>query len=319
MKSTRNYAILVLGLLVLAGASFAWLQYQEIIKLRAQLLDPDERADLQNRLAQAQKSARDLQDQLTALRGRQGGTHAELAVGDQNAGEDFRGRRGGPGAWQAMSGDPKFQKLMAIQQKGMLDARYAALFKSLNLSPQQLDQFKNLLVEKQQAMMDAINAAREQGISPRSDPDAFSQAVSQAQSAVDAQIQAELGPDGYSAYQQYVQTLPERNTVNQLQQALSYTGTPLTDDQASQMITLLANTAPSRAGNGTAGTPGGGLGAVFGGGNQTSRVTDQTITQASGVLSGPQVQALQQIQAQQQAQQQIQQLMRGAGRPPGGG
>jgi hypothetical protein len=145
---------------------------------------------------------------------------------------------------------------------------------------------------------------------------AFNQAVSDAQAAVDAQIQSALGDAGFAQYQQYVQTLPDRNTVNQLQQSLSYTSTPLTEDQANQMIQLLANTAVQRSGNGTAGTAGGGLGAIFGGGNQTAPISDETITQSSGILSGPQEQALQQLQSQQQAQRQIQQAMRGAGGPP---
>jgi hypothetical protein len=313
MKSARNYLILLFALTTLAGTGLAWIEYQQLVRLRAELLDPNERGDLQKRLADAQKRVRDLEDQLVALRGRGGqdrAVDAENQPDDQNR---WAGRRGG---FMAMMNDPKIQKLMAIQQKGQLDAHYAALFKSLNLTPQQLDQFKNLLVQKQQALMDAMAAAREQGISPRSDPVAFNQAISDAQAAVDAQIQSALGDAGFSQYQQYVQTLPDRNTVNQLQQALSYTSTPLTDDQANQMIQLLANTSVQRSGNGTAGTGAGAMGALFGGGNQSAPISDETITQSSGLLSAPQQQALQQLQAQQQTQRQIQQAMRQAAGPP---
>jgi hypothetical protein len=313
MKSARNYLIVLFALTTLAGTGLAWMQYQELVKLRAELLDPDERTDLQKRLADAQKRVRDLEDQLVALRGRGApdrGEEADNRAGNQNP---WAGRRNN---FMALMNDPRIQKLMAIQQKGQLDAHYAALFKSLNLTPQQLDQFKNLLVQKQQALMDAVAAAREQGISPRTDPEAFGQAVADAQAAVDAQIQSALGDAGYAQYQQYTQTLPDRNTVTQLQQALSYTATPLSDDQANQMIQLLANTAAQRSGNGTAGTPGGGMGAIFGGGNQSAQISDDTITQSSGVLSGPQQQALQQLQVQQQTQRQIQQAMRQAAPPP---
>ncbi len=51
-------------------------------------------------------------------------------------------------------------------------------------------------------------------------------------------------------------------------------------------------------------------------GGGTAKVTDDAIAQA-GVLSAPQIAALQQIQQQQQAQQQIQQLMRSANQAPG--
>ena len=313
MKSARNYLILLLALTTLAASGLAWIEYQDLARLRAELLDPTERADMQKRLADAQKRVRDLEDKLVAARGRSGPDQREDAENRPDEQNRWAGRRGG---FMTMMNDPKIQKLMAIQQKGQLDAHYAALFKSLNLSPQQLDQFKNLLVQKQQALMDAMAAAREQGINPRSDPAAFNQAVSDAQAAVDAQIQSALGDAGFSQYQQYVQTLPDRNTVTQLQQALSYTSTPLSDDQAGQMIQLLANTATQRGGNGTAGTGAGAIGALFGGGNQAAQISQETITQSSGILSGPQLQALQQLQTQQQTQRQIQQAMRQAGPPP---
>ena len=136
--------------------------------------------------------------------------------------------------------------------------------------------------------------------------------MTQAQNAVDQQIQQSLGDAGYAQYQQYQQTLPERNTVTQLQTSLSYTQTPLTSDQVDQMIQVLAQTQPQKASNGTTGTGGGGgmnIGALMNGGG-TSAVTNDTITLAQSVLTAPQVAALQQIQAQQQAQQQLQALMR---------
>ncbi len=52
-------------------------------------------------------------------------------------------------------------------------------------------------------------------------------------------------------------------------------------------------------------------------GGGTAKVTNDAIAQASGVLSAPQVAALQQIQIQQQAQQQMQQLMRSANQGTG--
>jgi hypothetical protein len=222
-----------------------------------------------------------------------------------------------------MAGNAEFQKLAAIQMKGRVVQTYAALFKSLNLSPEQLAQFEGLLADKQQAMMDVMQAARDQGISPRSDPDGFKSLVNQAVSQSDASIQQALGDAAFQQYQQYQQSLPERNVVNSLQQSLSYTQTPLTDDEANQMIGLLQQTQPQRAGNGTAGTTNGGDGgpgimALINGGG-TAKVTDDAMTQASGVLSAPQISALQQIQQQQQAQQQMQQMMRAANQGAGGG
>ena len=53
-----------------------------------------------------------------------------------------------------------------------------------------------------------------------------------------------------------------------------------------------------------AGSPGN-----LGGNNGQPVISDDTITQAQGFLSAPQVEALQQIQKQQQTQRRLQQLM----------
>jgi len=172
--------------------------------------------------------------------------------------------------------------------------------------------------------MDVLQAAREQGINPRTDPDGFKTLMSQAVAQTDQSIQQAIGDAAFQQYQQYQQTLPERNVVNSLQQQLSYTQTPLTDDQSNALISLLQQTQPQRAGNGTSGTtdgaggPGPGIMALVNGGGN-ARVTDDAIAQAQGVLSAPQVAVLQQVQQQQQAQQQMQQLMRAANQGNGAG
>jgi hypothetical protein len=311
VKSSNGPLIILLVLTTLGGAAWSWHEYQEIVVLRAAALTTSN-SDAQA-LADYQKRLKILSDQIAALKGQ--ARREEIGDASTVASDQPGPRRNG--GFRAMMNNPQFQKLMSIQQKAMLDNTYAPLFKVLGLTPQQLDQFKNLMVQKQQAMMDARQAAIEQGINPRTDPDAFQQAVAQASAAVDSQIQAALGDAAYAQYEQYQQTLPQRNTTNQLQQSLSYTSSPLTDDQATQLIQILAQSAPAGGGNG-----GGGFGNMLGGGGPggggTGPITDQAITLAQGVLSAPQVQALQQLQQQQQVRQQMQQLMR-ASRQGGGG
>jgi hypothetical protein len=319
MKFGRNILSALLALALVAVSAMAWRQYRELIVLRAQLADGDN-ATLKRQMADARKTIKSLEERIAALRGRRGGAEGDVAGdgadGQNGAGEANRRQGGRFGAFAELAGNPDFQKLLAIQAKGRINQVYGPLFKALNLSPDQLNQFQSLLADKQQALMDVMQAAREQGLNPRSDPQGFQTLVNQAISQVDQNIQQSLGDAGFQQYQQYQQTLPERNTVNSLQQQLSYTQTPLTDDEASAMISLLAQNQPQRAGNGTAGTTNGGdpgpgpMALMNGGGN--AKVTDEAISQAAGVLSAPQISALQQIQQQQQAQQQMQQLMRAA-------
>ena len=170
--------------------------------------------------------------------------------------------------------------------------------------------------------MDAVAAAREQGINPRADPVAFNQAISDAQAAVDAQIQSTLGDAGFAQYQQYVQTMPERNTVAQVQQSLSYTGTPLTNDQQNQLVSVLAQYAPTGGGNGTAGTAAG-IGALMNATNRTSPITQDAISAAisSGAVPPEDAPVLQQVSQTIQAANEAQRLMRqggGATSPSGG-
>jgi hypothetical protein len=322
VKSPKNILITLLALATVALAALAWHQYRDLTQLRAQLADGDN-ATLKKQLADARATIKSLEERLLAARGRRGAGDLAADGDGDNAGANAARRGDRFGAFASMAGNPEFQKLVSIQMKGRIVQTYGALFKSLNLSPDQLTQFEGLLADKQQAMMDVMQAAREQGVSARTDPDGFKTLVNQAVAQSDASIQQALGDAGFQQYQQYQQTLPERNTVNTLQQSLSYTQTPLTDDEASQMIGLLQQTQPQRAGNGTAGTTNGGdagpgiMALINGGG--TAKVTDESLTQSSGVLSAPQISALQQIQQQQQAQQQMQQMMRAANQGANGG
>ncbi len=317
----------------------AWRQYQELIGLRAAALNSDERANLQKRLWASEKRARELEGELAAAR-KDGPEDALAALAGQNEGQDPRGNRGprgnaaGAAALRALMEQPEMLHLLSLQQKAALDARYAALFRKLNLTPEQIDKVKELMIERQTSRQDILAVAREQGIDPRSDPAGFRKLMQDAQAEADNSLKAALGDYGYAQLQQYDQTMPQRGVVNQLQQSLSFTNAPLTEAQADQLVQILASTSPRNENGGTAGNnagggfapggfrggfgggPGGAQGAAlagafaaFGGANNAP-VTTAAITQAQGVLSGPQLAALQQLQQTQQAQQQVQQMIR---------
>ena len=343
MKSPRSYLVVILACTTVGGAAYAWKQYQELIALRAAALSGDERADLQKRLWASEKRAKDLSDQLAAKRD-SAGSEETMAEVEDGAAPGERGPRGdrrtrGPGGLtNALSTlqKPEIQRALALQQKGQLDARYASLFKSLNLSPAQLDKFKNLLVERQTSAMDVFTAAREQGIDPRRDPEAFRSLLASTQADIDAGIKASIGEEGFKQYKSFEQTMPQRATTDQLSQRLSYTATPLTAAQSASMVQILSQTAPQRtaattgqissrpagvsesAGGGRgspavmlAGNLGGGMLGGFGGGANTGTpITDAAVNLAQGVLSGPQVDALRQLQREQAAQQKISQTFR---------
>jgi hypothetical protein len=323
VHSPKNYVIGFLALTTVAVTVLSWRQYQELIGLRAAALNPRERAEWQQRLWDAEKRRADLERQLegnaVAARGETtnatnpGETMPDAPV-VQNA-----GRGSGRGRFAAMMEQPEVQRLMAMQQKAALDSRYAALFKSLALTPDQLDKLKNLLVDKSTAMADVMMAAREQGINPRQDREAFRQLVEETQADIDATIRSTLGETAFAQYQDYERTLPQRSIVEQLEQRLSYSGTPLTSEQSNQVLAILASSQAATTASGPeinlAGR--GPLGPFVGRGS--AAITEQALQQSAGVLAAPQIEALRQLQQEQQAQRDLANAFRTqAGNTPAG-
>jgi hypothetical protein len=366
VKSFRTCVILVLAATTVGGAVLAWRQYGELVELRAAAMNRGERADMQKRIWDLEKANRELQDRLAAQRD-PGDLDGLLAVAtgetlSTSRDRGGRGDRGGDSRGRSSSGlqqanairelmnKPEVQAMVTVQHKAAVEARYAPLFKNLNLPADQIEKLKTLLADRSTTMQDVMIAAREQGLNPRENPEAFRKVVADAQNQVNDAIKSVIGDQGFAQLTNYEQTLPQRNVVNELQQRLSYTSTPLTAAQAEQMVQILANNAPQRqpgnpgAGGGATrpsgatpvgregpphggvvridmggfgGGPGGpGLGMVMssfdGIGRGTAPVTGAAVAQAQTVLAPPQVAALQQIQQQQQTQQQLKELVHDA-------
>jgi hypothetical protein len=316
MRTLRSLLLMVFA--VLAGTSVFY-AYQQQKSLRTARLAAESLEKERNEL---RKKLWDSQRRIASLEALDRPTHAAAereAEGPPLTSEAgmmeaaLRAANDGPGGFgrlMAMMDNPEFQKLVSTQQRGALDTRYAALFRNLNLSPAQLEQFKNLLVEKRTAVADVMAAARSQGLTGRESRDELRALVDNAQSEVDANIRATIGEAAFAQYQGFEQTQAQRAVVSQLEQRLSYSGTPLTPQQTEQLVQVLAAN-PSEQGNvaraGGIRTPAGRIGF---GGTGGATITDSALAQSATVLAASQVQALQQIRQEQQAQQQISQLVR---------
>lgn len=311
---TRLLAI-VFALLALAVGGWAVVQSNQIAKLRADLAALDaERADLRKKIWAAEKLNHELASRSAdlAASSAKAASAATAIAGEPDAQNRPPDLSDIPGRVMAFMDNPEMQRLMAVTQRANLDGRYSALFKNLHLSPADLDKFKNLLVEKQTSVMDVMAAARAQGLNGRENGDEIRKLVQDSQAEVDNNIRATLGDDAFTKYKSYEQTLPQRNVVSQLGQRLSYTATPLNDQQSEQLVQVLAQNAPPSTRQTAPGAPTvltgpSGRTYVPGGGN---RITDQAITQSQGVLSAPQVEAMRQLQQELQAQAQLAQQMR---------
>lgn len=361
MKHLKTGLILLLTLTTIGGAVLAWKQYGELVQLRAVAMNRDERADFQKRIWDLEKMNRELEDRLAAARSPDS---PDLAAGTAEERGGERGPRGGRGdpagradlrqqfeAMRELTSKPEFQALVGFQQRAAIEARYAALFRSLNLNDEQTRKLTNLLADRGNVRRDVDEAARAAGIDPRSNPEAFRKLFTDAQNELNSAIKSVIGDQGFAQLQSFEQTLPQRAVVDTLQQRLANTGMPLTPQQSEQLVSILAANTPPRPlqppaapagppvargmlelgvpGFAPGGAPGrggpdiGGLIAGLAGGIGDNRlagaapVTAAAVAQAQTVLAPPQVAALQQIQQQQQAQQQLQQLVRDTvARPP---
>ena len=313
MRSLRPYLIALLALSTVALGGLSWQQYQEIIRLRAAALDSDVAA----KALQAQlKHPKPLEAQAKEVSADEV-KKPEATEDDPNQPGDRRGRRDERfAAMRAVMASPEFQKAMALQSQAQIEGRFAALFKKLNLPPEALEKFKSLLAEKQNAVRDAMEVAREQGLNGRDNRDQIRDVIKQTQAELDDSIRNSIGDAAYSQYQQYEQTQPQRTTASQLTNRLSYTQTPLTDTQYEQLVQTLAASGKTQTDGFrtfTGGGPGGPGGALGGGlGTNGTNITNDVVTAASAYLTTPQLNTLSQLQAEQQAARKAQQLLRDA-------
>ena len=319
----KRYSSLLVGFLALACLAcgwYAWSEYGELVGLRAQSLSGDTRASLRKEIWHDQKEIADLKKQLAGMG--PGGKLADSGgPADPNApGKD--GKKPDPmKQWFELMKDPEFRRLQGLVNARFMDQNFAGLYKQLNLSPENLAKFKALANERIASAQDAYGMAMEQGIDPQKDPAGFKAVMKSAMDAVDTQIKAVIGDDGWKTASTYATTMQQRAVATQLQQSLSYSSAPLTDDQANQVTALLAaNPAPRDPAavvtvvniEGMPITMKGyqaGYAGPYGGIQPEASVSDAALNQAAGVLSQQQVAALKQLQQVQQSQQQLGQIM----------
>lgn len=204
---------------------------------------------------------------------------------------------GEPADLRAIRESPEFQRLKSLARQGVLDYRYADLFRKLNLTPEELEKLKALLVERQNIRGDVMAASRQEGLNLRENRDAIQNLIRENEADSNAALRSLLGEAGYETFAQYESTQTERNLARQIDQRFSYTATPLSASQSEQLITLLATARtaqnPQRPG------------AVM--------LNDTVIAQARGFLTPTQVDALVQMQTEVNAVRNMAQLLRAQG------
>ena len=175
------------------------------------------------------------------------------------------------------------------QLAGIVEKRYGPLLRTLPLPTDRLARFRSLLTERQQASVDAANAALLVGMNPVRETAAIRLAIDSVQEPVDATLRAEFGAAIFSAYREYDQTLGERNAVEELSRSLVVRGETLRPEQEKQLVQILKSGAPR--------SPGETIDrAIYGATDVRAPVTEKAVAAAARVLSPHQLAEFRKLQ-----------------------
>ncbi|MDQ8182804.1 hypothetical protein [Pelagicoccus sp. SDUM812005] len=139
--------------------------------------------------------------------------------------------------------DPEMRVDMIERQMNRVDARYADFFKSLDLSPDELDTLRTLMAEEGvvgwEMRMRTFGADSEEA---RAEAE---QARELQRELIRDQIAALLGEDNAAALQDYSETLPYRGEVESLASSLSFTDSPLSEGQSEALVVAIRDVSKS--------------------------------------------------------------------------
>lgn len=128
---------------------------------------------------------------------------------------------------------PEVKQAYLDYQRGETLARYGALFKKLHLTPAQIDRFTSLITEFSSfgRSLDQTGANYVQ----------FSSGTGRSSDDVYNELRELLGEEGFQAYVDFFsREQPARELVAQTAGALVFNDTPLTSNQADQLISIIA-------------------------------------------------------------------------------
>ena len=221
---------------VLFLGTIAWRQHSELIRLRAAALDQGDRAALQKRIRDAEKRAQ--LSEARALAAQPANTETTAEPTDPAATAQLKNLppadKKGPSPQEILAflSNPEMQLKLATKFREQVDARYSTLFKNLNLSGPQQAQMRELLIERQGAVIDVAAAMLAAGGKLKEKD--LQTLVAGAQDETDRTLQATFGPAVFTQFQTYENAQLFRGATSDLQKNLARSNVPLNASQAEQ-------------------------------------------------------------------------------------
>jgi hypothetical protein len=137
-----------------------------------------------------------------------------------------------------MMKDPNTREMMREQQKAAINMMYSGLFKDLNLTPDEKEQFKALLTDIQMRNIESAQGLFGTGDKTASSVDIAKQ-IAEAKGKTDADIRALLGDERFAIYEDYQKNMGERMQLDQFRTQVATESAPLEDDQAAQLMQIM--------------------------------------------------------------------------------
>ncbi|MBU4198683.1 MAG: hypothetical protein KKE37_13705 [Verrucomicrobia bacterium] len=144
---------------------------------------------------------------------------------------------------------PEMRDKIRLSQKSALELSHAALFEYLQLSPEELEIFKELLSDKQMAVVDGLSDVLDDSISPDERKEKAKR-TENATKELEEKMRSFLGDTKYEAYKQYEEFLPEMQRVDRFKQSLGLYD-QLGEEQEQKLIVAMheeRNNSPFSAG-----------------------------------------------------------------------
>lgn len=145
------------------------------------------------------------------------------------------------GGLREMMNAPGMREVMERQQALQIDIAYAKLFDQLQLSPQEREHFKKLLVERQKTQTE-LSLKLMDGKLTSAQRQAIGQQIDRQRTAFDDTIRQFLNhDDDWQSFQHWEKTLPERSQYEMIGKGLfASSPEPLSTQQEQQLIDLMA-------------------------------------------------------------------------------
>lgn len=151
---------------------------------------------------------------------------------------------------QKLLEDPKLQVLWFAQQRAELGRGYGPFFRAQQLSPAQVEQLSDLIIQSQMQKHDLSEIRRTGGV-PFNDPGMTAQR-NRGAAELKAGLVAVLGEEGCAKLEDYTRALDVRIFVAKIAGEAAVEGKPISREQAEALVQVLANSTPAYSAGGRA-------------------------------------------------------------------